>query len=144
MLTLKMEKFCNELLISGCQSEAYRQAFNAKNMKPQSIHSEAYKLLQNPEITHRLQVLRSAIAAKYELTTDDLVSELEAARQVAIKNEQPAAMCTATMGKAKILGLITDKSQVTLLSPANELSRLKRQAQDALKHTCTTNAAGIG
>ena len=41
-----------------------------------------------------------------------LLSELEEARQLALKHRQPSAAVQATMGKAKILGLIIDRREV--------------------------------
>jgi hypothetical protein len=39
------------------------------------------------------------------LTVEDLLRELEEARQLAISTEAPAPAVSATMGKAKLLGL---------------------------------------
>lgn len=39
------------------------------------------------------------------LTLDDLLDQLEQARQIAIEERKPSAMIAATMSKAKLLGL---------------------------------------
>jgi len=112
-LTLKMEVFCNEFVVTGNQSEAYRRAFDTENMKPETINNEAYKLMQRREIAARVDKLKEGIAVKYEITVDDLVKELEEARELAFSTGQPSAMVTAINSKAKLLGLLTDKVQVT-------------------------------
>ena len=40
-----------------------------------------------------------------KLTIDDLIAELDEARQIAKDNANPTAMISATMSKAKICGL---------------------------------------
>ena len=40
-----------------------------------------------------------------QLTIDDLIAELDEARQIAKDNANPTAMISATMSKAKICGL---------------------------------------
>lgn len=47
-----------------------------------------------------------------KVTVGTLTSELDEARAVAKAVQQPNAMVAATMGKAKLLGLITDKQEV--------------------------------
>ena len=103
-LTLKMEVFCNEFLITGNQSKAYRSAYNADSWKPESVHCEASKLMANPKVIQRVSELRAAIAEKNSITADDLLKELEQARQLALIARQPSSMVTATMGKVRILG----------------------------------------
>ncbi len=104
ILTIKREKFCNEFVLSGNQSEAYRTAFNAENMQPATIHSRSSELMKNSKVRARVDELQAGIAKKNGITADDLLQELEQARQVAITTRQAAAMTSATMGKAKILG----------------------------------------
>lgn len=104
ILTIKREKFCNEFVLSGNQSESYRAAFNADNMQPATIHSRASELMKNSKVRARVDELRAALADKNGITADDLLNELEQARQLALMTRQPSAMITATMGKARILG----------------------------------------
>jgi hypothetical protein len=47
-----------------------------------------------------------------EYTRDTLLFELEKARQLALKRGQASAAVQASMGKAKILGLIIDRREV--------------------------------
>lgn len=57
VLTPKQEKFCQLYVQLGNASEAYRQAYNSK-AKPQSVATEANKLLSNPDITLRVNSLQ--------------------------------------------------------------------------------------
>lgn len=58
-LTLKQEKFCQYYVdIEGNASEAYRMAYNASKMKPESIWTEASLLLSNPKVARRINGIR--------------------------------------------------------------------------------------
>ena len=59
--------------------------------------------------------MKSGHAKRHELTIDDLVAELEEARTAALgaENPQSSAAVSATMGKAKLLGLVVDKQEHT-------------------------------
>lgn len=105
MLTPKQEKFCIVYLETGNASEAYRQSYNAENMSQNALNREASVMLDNPKIAQRVEQLRAPIIKKAQLTVEDLLRELEEARQLAIQTEAPAPAVSATMGKAKLLGL---------------------------------------
>lgn len=100
---------------TGNASEAYRQAYNAENMKEASINVNASKLLTDAKIALRIKELKSGHTKRHELTIDDLVKQLEEARQVALSLENPqcGAAISATMGTAKLLGLVVDKNETT-------------------------------
>jgi len=110
-----MEKFAQALVKTGNQSEAYREAYNALKMKPETVHRAAHELMQNPNVAARIAELRAAAAKRNEITVDDLVAELEEARQAGLgaTSPQAAAAVAATMGKAKILGFLIDKGEIT-------------------------------
>jgi len=113
-LTPKQEKFCQLYIELGNASEAYRQAYDASKMKPETINTKAKELLNNGKITVRIEELKAEHKERHNITVDDLIAELEEARQIAKDpaKPQPAAMVSATMGKAKILGF--DKQVVEL------------------------------
>ena len=122
-LTIKQERFCMVYVETGNASEAYRQAYNAENMKEASINVNACKLLADAKITLRVKELKSGHTKRHELTIDDLVKQLEEARQVALALENPqcSAAISATMGTAKLLGLVVDKTDIKLTN-AKELT----------------------
>lgn len=104
-LTPKQEGFCLSYIETGNASEAYRRNYNAGRMKPETINSRAKELLNNGPITVRIDELKAKHAKRHEITVDDLIAELEEARQLAIDTSQSGSAVTATMGKAKLLGL---------------------------------------
>lgn len=114
-LTEKQEKFCHEFIKTGNASEAYRNSYNAGKMKPESIHVNASKLLNDTKVAHRIEGLRAKVAEKRRASLEDLLDELEQARTLALAQESPqsSAAVAATMGKAKMLGYLSDKVDIT-------------------------------
>lgn len=114
-LTPKQEAFALAYVETGNASEAYRRAYDAGKMKPETVTKRASELLANGEVTGRVQQLQAATVERHEITVDDLIRELEEARTAASNQEKPqaAAMVAATLGKAKLLGMLTDKTELT-------------------------------
>lgn len=108
-ITPKQEAFCLAFVETGNASEAYRRAYDAENMKPESINRKAKELIDNGKIAARLAVLREVHVERHNLTVDDLIAQLDEDRTFARDLKAPAAAITASMGKAKILGFLTDK-----------------------------------
>lgn len=120
-LTVKQEHFCNAYIELGNASQAYRHSYNAENMKAATINRKAFELTENGNIRARLDELRKEHAARHVVTIDSLVTELEDARQLAKGNGTAAAMVSATMGKAKLLGFDKQVVEATV-RPAKTLS----------------------
>jgi len=113
-LTPKRERFAQLRHAGESLSDAYRGAFSAGNMSPAAIHVEASRIAQSPDVALRLQELRDESAQRNAVTVDSLVSELEQARIAAlcaVPTAQIGAAVSATMGKAKLLGLDQPKAQ---------------------------------
>lgn len=131
-LTPKQEAFALAYVETGNASEAYRRSYNAEKMKPETVNRTAKEQLDNPKIAARLAELKAAHVERHEITVDDLIRELEEARSIAMSGErqQPAAMVAASMGKAKLLGLIVDKAEnkndnrTTVLFDAEQVKRM--------------------
>ena len=126
-LTPKQEKFCQVYIETGNASEAYRQAYNTEKMKPESVNSKGYQLLQQVQITARLDELRAEHKKRHEITVDTLVAELEEARKLAFETEKAAAAVQATMGKAKLLGLVVEKQETNVVQPPKIIVELSNE-----------------
>jgi hypothetical protein len=114
-LTPKQEAFALAYVETGNASEAYRRAYNAGNMKPEVIANKASALLKRGDVRVRVEMAQAKAVERHETTVDDILRELEEARALAAGGDkpQPAAMVAASMGKAKLLGMLTDKTEVT-------------------------------
>lgn len=110
-LTPKQEKFCQKYIETGNASEAYRLAYNAKKMKLDVIHVKACELLKSGNVAVRVASLRAIHAKRHEVTIDSITLELEEARILAKDEKQAAPMVSASLGKAKLHGLVVEKNE---------------------------------
>jgi hypothetical protein len=119
-LNSRQEAFCRGLAEGLPQSRAYIQAgYGSRGNAAEASDSQ---LLRNPKVAARVAALRADAARRSEVTLDSLVGELDAVLAMAVELGQPAAGVSAIMGKARLLGLIVDRSEVvtTIRKPARE------------------------
>lgn len=104
----KHERFAQEQAKGKSQAEAYVSA----GYKPS--RSSAARLAADANICKRVAEIQERGAVRAELTIFDIIAELEEARQSALTAPTPqtGSAVAATMGKAKLLGLVVDKSEV--------------------------------
>ena len=126
-LTPKQEKFCYGYMETGNASGAYRAAYNAEKMKPESVAVQAAKMLASPKIALKIDALRAELRQRHEITVDDLVAELEEARKLAFETDKAAAAVSATMGKAKLLGLVIEKQETNVVQPPKIIVELSNE-----------------
>jgi phage terminase small subunit len=103
-MTPKQELFAQAYLETSNASEAYKRAYNTQ-ANANTINRKASQLLKHPEVSTHITVLQNEQRKKHKLTIDDLLQELEQSRLLALENIQCSAAVTATMSKAKLLGL---------------------------------------
>ena len=112
-LTAKQEAFCLAYVEKGNASEAYRLAYDVgENTKPETVWRKASALAADGKVSARVAELKGQAATLLMVTIESLTTELDEARKVAKETLNPAAMTGATMGKAKLHGLLVDKQEV--------------------------------
>ena len=128
-MTPKQEQFARLYVETGNASEAYRQAYNTDNMKPETVTNEAYKLLQDPDISAMVDGLKEEARQRHAVTVGDLLHELEQARAAALAAPTPqsSAAVSATMGKAKMLGLLVDKAEIKAEAEISQVIQEERK-----------------
>jgi hypothetical protein len=113
-LTVKKEKFAQAYIETGNATAAYRQAYNAEKMKPETIWSNASRLLADGKVAARVEQLQAEARERHNVTADALTAELEEARMKAMADPKGAsAAVAATMGKARLHGLLVNKTELT-------------------------------
>ncbi len=103
-MTPKQELFAQVYLETSNASEAYKQAYNTQ-ANANTVNRKASQLLKHPEVSTHIIELQNEQRKKHHLTLDDILQELEQSRLLALENIQCSAAISATMGKAKLLGL---------------------------------------
>jgi hypothetical protein len=94
-MTPKQEKFAQCVADGMSQADAYRAAFDAGKMKPETIHKRASELMGNGAVTGRVAELREALAAKALWTREDSVRALETAMRIAQDKDNAAGLVAA-------------------------------------------------
>lgn len=74
-LTPKQEKFALRYVELGNASEAYRQSYDAQNMKPESVWAEASRTMANPLVSARIMELQEEHRARHGITVDRVLQE---------------------------------------------------------------------
>ena len=135
-LTAKQEAFCLAYLETGNASEAYRRAYNAGRMKPESIHRKAFDLLENVKIRARLQELRQPAVEAAQVTLRDHLWQLENLRDKALEAEQFGPAITAEINRGKAAGLYVERSEAVTKSYVVRMpAKMEHIEEWAAKHT---------
>ncbi len=71
MLTIKQEKFVQNIVKGMSQREAYKNSYNANNMKDSTIDKKASELFQKGEIRGRYEELLKKIEDKTIMTAEE-------------------------------------------------------------------------
>ena len=98
------------------KTEAYLRAFPKTKASRESIYGMACRFHAHEIIDQTIQSMQEKALKMAEdealFSAKTALEELEEARDIAKKGEQPAAMVAATMGKSKVVGLLIDKKEV--------------------------------
>ena len=71
MLTIKQEKFVQNIVKGMSQREAYKNSYNAKNMKDDTIDNKACNLFKQDKIRARYEELLKKIEDKTIMTAEE-------------------------------------------------------------------------
>ena len=125
--TVKKDKFARLVVELGDQSDAYRGAYNAKNMKPETVRKRAYELMKDGYVAGRIAELQAEAAKAHRCTVESLLIKLDTAYDVALASETPqcSAAVSAVMAQAKLCGL--DKQLVELSGGVDVTVRSKAE-----------------
>ena len=63
-LTAKQEAYCQGIADGLGQADSYRAAYDAGDMKENSVYVQASKLMKNPKIAQRIAELRAGVQEK--------------------------------------------------------------------------------
>jgi phage terminase small subunit len=110
---VKHEKFVAALLEGKTALDAYEAAGFARD------DGNAARLRRNPKVEARLAELQAEIAGATKVTVESLIGELEQARLKATDLKQLSATIRAIEGKAKLAGLMVERSKVEISGGGN-------------------------
>lgn len=123
----KHERFAQELAKGKTQIESYVAAGYKANP------SAASRLSEDVKICERVAEIQERGAIRAEVTVASLLAEIEEARVAALSAEtvQASAAVTASMSKAKLMGLIVDRAVTATTTVEDLLDRLDGTTGDS-------------
>lgn len=118
------ERFAQELAKGKTQADSHQTAGYRPNP------SAASRLAQDVKICERIAEIQERGAVRAEVTVASILDELEEARVAALGAEiaQSSAAVSASMSKAKLLGLVVDKTLSAQTTVEDLLDQLDRPA----------------
>jgi phage terminase small subunit len=111
-LTAKQEAFCQAVVSGMTQADAYRKAYDAERMKPETVQSKASILMADGKVRARVEEIRAPVVAKVQYGLEQAMSEAEEAFKVAKAKENGGAMVAAVSLRAKLNGLLVERSEI--------------------------------
>jgi hypothetical protein len=105
VLTPKQAAFVREYLIDrNATQAAIRAGYSADTAKQQGS-----RLLTNVDVQAAVERQEERLQIMADVTVESIAKQLDEDRALARQLGQPSAAVTATMGKAKLYGLLVDK-----------------------------------
>ena len=99
-LTGKQEAFAQQVAKGSVLSDAYREAYNAENMKDKTIWEEACKLAQHPKVSARIKAIQS------DMETDRRMLRLRREEYVLRRLQEEAEGADTSSSKIRALELL--------------------------------------
>lgn len=148
-LTPAQEKFAREVVRIGSYSHAYRLAYNVKpTTKPESVHRRASGLASEVKIASRIEELKAKAAEKASVSRASMLKEMEQNREFAILLDNPSAAASSSRDRAKVAGLMVDRTEHTgkdgaAIQVETETTIEERSANDLARRVAFLLAQGL-
>lgn len=127
-ITAKQERACQVFIETGCKTSAYREAYNAGNMKPATINRRAFELFETEIVLARVEELQAEHRETHDVTVATLTEKLEDAREMAHSEGQAGAAVSACTAMAKLHGLLVDKTE-DVTKPTADMTPTELEAE---------------
>ncbi len=96
------------------QSDAYRLAYDAEKMAPETVNQRAYEMMGRGDITARVGELREPVLKEVQYDLKAAMGEANLALRMAQAQGNPSVMVAATALRAKLSGLLVEKAAAPL------------------------------
>jgi phage terminase small subunit len=144
-LTLKQEKFAQEIVKGESQSSAYRAAYDCENASDSTVYSEASRLMDNPKVSSRISGL---LKAQEEAMLRDTIRLRQHVIRRLVEESEDFAKGTATsrvaatvaLGKTNVVRLFTEVDEG---DKSKDVEDLERKLQDKLREYFSDNGPDL-
>ena len=122
----KQERFAQEYMIDMNATQSAIRAGYSEH----TAYSQGQRLLKHAEVAATIQAGQAEFRERMEVSRESVTEQLDTAYEQAKDNGQPAAMVQASMGIAKVHGLLVDKTE-DITKPAQAMTPDEREAESA-------------
>ena len=112
-MTPKQEKYCQLVASGKSQADSYREAYDVVNMSDASIYVEASRLMDDPNISLRVEHLRKPIAERVGRTLEQHIERMAELSRLALESDEFSASIKAEENVGKVLGYYVNKTELT-------------------------------
>jgi hypothetical protein len=134
-VTAQEEIFCQNIVRGNNQTEAYRAAYDTRNMKPATVHRNAKALMDKDKMATRIAELRAPVIKKVQITLEEHINRLGELSSRAAAKDQYSAAINGEMLRGKVSGLYVDKVETKNINLNGTLAseiKLSRLTDDEL------------
>jgi hypothetical protein len=132
-LTFQQEKFVQGVVKGLTQADAYRAAYKAGNMKADTIHQAASRLMADSKVAARLEELRQPVAERVDMSIHAHVSRLARIRDAAMDAGDHGPATRAEIAIGQVAGHYVQKLEVTNTTFAGLSAEQKLEAAELVK-----------
>lgn len=123
-LTEKQQEFVKHLLAGRTGAEAYRRAYDCREMSQNTVIAEASRLRSSPNIAAWLSAARQAHLGTTVVTRESHIAELERLREIALETGNIGAAVQAEQLRGKVAGHQIERVQEVPADPIETLKEL--------------------
>jgi hypothetical protein len=120
-LPYKQERFAQGVVKGLTQADAYRAAYRTQNMKADTIHQSASRLMADRKVAARLAELRQPVAERVDMSIHAHVSRLAQIRDAAMQAGDHGPATRAEIAIGQVAGHYVQKIEVNS-SPFSHLT----------------------
>jgi len=110
LVNARHERFARFYIRTGNAAASYIKAGYSPSTRA-SLDPAASKLTRNNKVASRIRELQKQMAGRNRISVDTLLDDLAADRALALTLGQPAAAISATMNRARLVGLLVNRKE---------------------------------
>jgi len=135
-MTPKQERYCQLIVEGKSQADAYREAYAGSNMSDASIYVEASRMMDDPNISLRIEQLRLPIAERVGRTLEQHIERLMKLGEHGESLDKVEAAIKAEELIGKVLGFYVNKTELTGKDGGAVGIKIEKTIVDPAKNNC--------
>ena len=125
-MTPKQQRFAEEYMIDSNATAAAKRA----GYSPHTANEQGARLLANVSVAAAIRAGQAELRERTMVSVESVTAQLDAAYDMAKTNGQTAVMVQATMGIAKVHGLLVDRTEEVKATADMTPDQLRAELRD--------------